>query len=168
MKHESLNDMLLEELKDVYDAEQQITKALPKMAKAATSPELKAAFEEHLEMTKGQVERLKQAFEMIGKKASGKTCKGMQGLIQEGQEHIEEHEKSPLLDVALVGAAQRVEHYEIAAYGTICAMSDAMGQTQLSQLLHETLEEEKQTDERLTRIGTQINQECAQQMEMSR
>jgi ferritin-like metal-binding protein YciE len=168
MKRETLNDILLEELKDVYDAEQQITKALPKMAKAATSPELKTAFEEHLEMTKGQVERLKQAFDMLGKKASGKTCKGMQGLIEEGHEHIEEHEKSPLLDVALVGAAQRVEHYEIAAYGTICAMADAMGQTQLSQLLHETLEEEKQTDERLTRIGTEINQECAKQLEMSR
>jgi ferritin-like metal-binding protein YciE len=164
MKQESLHDLMIEELKDVYDAEQQIIKALPKMAKAATSPELQAAFQQHLEQTEAQADRLERAFEMLGKRPSTKTCKGMKGLIAEGEEMISEHEKSPLLDAGLVGAAQRVEHYEIAAYGTICAMADAMGHDDVSQLLHQTLEEEKQTDQQLTMVGEAINQECAAQL----
>lgn len=161
MKNESLHDLLLEEMKDIYDAEQQLTKALPKMAKAATSPELKEAFEEHLAVTKEQIQRLEQGFEMLGEKPKTKACKAMKGLIAEGEDVMEEHEASSLLDAALVGSAQRVEHYEIAAYGTVCAYADALGHTELSALLQQSLQEEQQTDAMLSDLGIEINEECA-------
>jgi ferritin-like metal-binding protein YciE len=161
MKHESLHTLLVEELKDIYDAEQQLVKALPKMAKAAETRELKAGFEQHLAATQTHVQRVEQAFELLGEKASTKTCKAMKGLIAEGEDLISEHDKSPLLDAALVGAAQRVEHYEIAAYGTVCAFADALGHGEVSSLLRQTLEEEKMTDALLTDIGMPINEACA-------
>ncbi|MBW4437436.1 MAG: ferritin-like domain-containing protein [Pleurocapsa minor GSE-CHR-MK-17-07R] len=161
MKHENLHSLLVEELKDIYDAEQQLVKALPKMAKAADSAELKAGFEEHLSATKTHVQRVEQAFKLLGEKADTKTCKAMKGLIAEGEELIGEHKQSTLLDAGLVGAAQRVEHYEIAAYGTVAAYADALGHTDVSDLLRQTLEEEKQTDALLTQIGLPINEACA-------
>jgi ferritin-like metal-binding protein YciE len=161
MKHESLRDLLLEELQDIYDAEQQLTKALPKMAKAATSTELKTAFEEHLEVTEQQVQRLEQVFELLQEKAKTKTCKAMKGLIAESEDIMKEHEPSALLDAALVGAAQRVEHYEIAAYGTICAMAGALGEEDASALLRQSLAEEQHADQMLTELGVDINEQCA-------
>lgn len=161
MKHESLHTLLVEELKDIYDAEQQLVKALPKMAKAAESAELKAGFEEHLAATKTHAQRVEQAFKLLGEKADTKTCKAMKGLIAEGEDLMSDHDKSPLLDAGLVGAAQRVEHYEIAAYGTVAAYSDALGHSDVSALLRQTLEEEKLTDVLLTEIGLPINEACA-------
>lgn len=163
MARETLHDLFLEELKDIYDAEHQITKALPKMIKAASSPELKDAFQTHLEQTEGQIARLEQAFEMLGEKADRKTCKAMKGLIAEGEDLIGEHETSPLLDSGMIGSAQRIEHYEIAAYGTTRAYAEAMGHAEVADLLQETLDEEKETDEILTSIGVEINEMCARE-----
>lgn len=163
MANGSLKELLLDELKDVHDAEKQITKALPKMAKHATSPELKRAFEKHLQMTETQIGRLTKAFDLLGEKAGSKPCKAMKGLVAEGEDLMEEHEPSALLDAALVGAAQRVEHYEIAAYGTICAYADALNHNELSSLLRQTLDEEKQTDELLSSMGIKINEQVAAQ-----
>jgi len=162
MPVKSLQDLLIDELKDIYSAEKQITRALPKMAKAAKSPELKQAFETHLEETKGQIERLDEIFETLGKKATGKTCHGMQGLVEEGSEMIEELEKSDVRDAALISAAQRVEHYEIAAYGTVREYAKILGQKNMVKLLEETLEEEKATDEKLNSLSSQINSSAMQ------
>jgi ferritin-like metal-binding protein YciE len=160
MPVENLEQLFVDELKDIYSAEKQITKALPKMAKAAKSPELKKAFETHLEETKGQIERLDEIFETLGKKATGKTCHGMQGLVEEGNEMIQELEKSDVRDAALISAAQRVEHYEIAAYGTVREYAKMLGQKDAAKLLDETLEEEKATDEKLNELSAQVNSQA--------
>lgn len=152
-KVKSLEDLLVEELKDLFDAENQLTRALPKMAKAASAPELKAAFQEHLEVTKAQVERLTQVFEELGKPAKGKRCEAMKGLITEGQELISTDIEPEILDAGLIGAAQKVEHYEMAGYGTVRTMAEALGHSQAARLLDETLKEEGEADKKLTMIA---------------
>ena len=156
MADKGLKELYIDELKDLYSAENQLVKALPKMAKAATSPDLRAGFEEHLEQTKGHVQRLETIFEQLGQSPKGKKCKGMEGLIEEGSEAIEEYQ-SELLDAALIGAAQRVEHYEMAGYGTVSAFAEELGESDHVTLLNETLEEEKETDEKLSGLAGDIN-----------
>ena len=156
MAAENLQELFVEELRDVYDAEKQLTKALPKMAKAVENEELRAAIEEHLDITRMQVNRLEEVFKSLGMAAKGKTCEGMKGLIEEGSSHMEELEGSTL-DAALIGAAQKVEHYEIATYGTLATWADLLGHQDAKDLLGQTLEEEKEADEKLTAIAGQIN-----------
>jgi ferritin-like metal-binding protein YciE len=156
MKIDTLSTLLNEELKDIYDAEKRLVKALPKMAKAASAPDLSSAFEEHLSVTKKHVERLDQVFELLGVPAKAKTCAGMKGLIEEGEETMKEDAAEQLMDAALIGAAQRVEHYEMAAYGTARAMAERLGNQEAADLLQETLDEEKEADEKLTEIATQL------------
>lgn len=161
----ALQEALVEELQDLLSAESQIVKALPKMAKAASDPKLKAAFQKHLEETKVQVERLKQCFELLGEKAKAQHCKGMEGLLAEGQEKIEESgEKNEYVaDLALVGAAQKVEHYEISGYGTVRTIAEQLGLKKVAKLLQQTLAEEEKTDALLTKLSppllTNANQE---------
>ena len=157
MTKESLRDLYIEELKDIFSAETQLTKALPKMAKAASSEELRKGFEEHLEQTKIHVERLEKVFEMLEEKPGGRKCVGMEGLIKEGSEVIADDFEDDVMDSALIAAAQRVEHYEMAAYGTVAAYADALGETEQASLLRDTLEEEKETDDKLTELASQIN-----------
>jgi ferritin-like metal-binding protein YciE len=157
---EGLKELYIDELKDLYSAESQLVKALPKMAKAASSDELRQGFEEHLEQTRGHVERLEKIFKTLGESPKGKTCKAMQGLIEEGAEVIGEDFEGSLMDAALIGAAQRVEHYEIAAYGTVRAFAKELGESDQAELLSETLDEEKETDEKLTELAEQINKEA--------
>ena len=157
---EGLRELYIDELKDIYNAENQLVKALPKMAKAATSQELRQGFEEHLEQTKGHVQRLEQIFQKLEESPKGKKCKGMEGLVEEGSEVMGEDFEGSLMDAALIGAAQRVEHYEIAAYGTVCAFAEELGEDEHAELLKETLEEEKETDEKLTKLAEQINAEA--------
>jgi ferritin-like metal-binding protein YciE len=154
---EGLRELYIEELKDLYNAENQLVKALPKMAKAASSDELRQGFEEHLEQTKGHVQRLEKIFQALGESPKGKKCKGMEGLVEEGSEVMKEDFEGALMDAALIGAAQRVEHYEIAGYGTVCAFAEELGETEQNSLLNETLEEEKETDDKLTQLAQQIN-----------
>jgi len=161
MPQEGLKKLYVDELKDLYNAEKQLVNALPKMAKAATSSELRAGFEEHLEQTKGQVTRLEQIFEQLREDPKGKKCKGMEGLIEEGAEVIEEHEGG-VLDAALIGAAQRVEHYEIAGYGTVIAFAEELGESDHVELLNATLAEEKQTDEKLSTLAEDVNAQANQ------
>jgi ferritin-like metal-binding protein YciE len=151
------DDLLVEELKDLYSAEKQITKALPKMAKAASSKELRQAFESHLKETNGHVERLEQIFETLGKSSKGKTCEGMKGLLSEGSELIGEINKGNVLDAGLISAAQRVEHYEMAGYGSVRAYAELLGNSQVADLLQATLDEEKAADEKLTEISKIVN-----------
>ena len=151
-----LHELFLEELADIYNAEQQLTKALPKMAKAAQSEEVREAFESHLQETENQISRLEQVVEALGESMKRKTCKGMKGLIEEGSEMMQEHKHSPGLDAVLIAGAQKVEHYEIASYGTLCAWAKLMNHNDALELLHETLEEEKATDERLTQIAENV------------
>src|ERR1044071_190460 len=139
MANEGLRDLYIDELKDLYSAENQLVKALPKMAKAASSEELKQGFEEHLEQTKGHVQRLEQIFEKLGESPKGKKCKGMEGLIEEGSEMIEEDFEGNVKDAGLIGAAQRVEHYEIAAYGTAKAFAQTLNESEHVELLEQTL-----------------------------
>jgi ferritin-like metal-binding protein YciE len=160
MSLDTMQQLLMDELKDLYSAEKQITRALPKMAKATTSPELKQAFEMHLEQTKGHVERLEKIFEILGKKATAKTCKGMQGIVEEGAEVLTETDKGGLRDAALIGAAQRVEHYEMAAYGCVRNYAELLGHKDAVKLLEQTLEEEKQTDAKLTQLSDQVNSQA--------
>lgn len=160
MSLKTLQDLFVDEVKDVYDAEHQLTKALPKMAKAASSPDLKAAFEEHLQQTEGHITRLESVFETLRLKPTRKTCKAMKGLVEEGSEMIEEDGDEAVKDAALIGAAQRVEHYEIAAYGTIRTFAENLGYNDAVDLLQQTLEEEKQTDENLTELASNINFEA--------
>lgn len=157
MTVDSIEKLLLEELKDLHSAETQITKALPKMIQAASSPELKKAFEKHLKETEAQIERLDRAFEVMGKKGTNKTCEGMKGLLSEGAEMMREIKVGEVRDAALISAAQRVEHYEIAAYGTVRSYAQQMDQSEVADLLEQTLEEEKATDEKLTQISKKIN-----------
>jgi ferritin-like metal-binding protein YciE len=161
MKLNTLQDLLIEELQDIYDAENQIIKALPKMAKAASAPQLQQAFEEHLQQTRTHVERLERVFEQFGAKAKGKTCKGMQGLLTEGDEMIKEKADPAVRDAGLIAAAQRVEHYEMAAYGTVRTYARQLGQQQASSLLQQTLDEEGTTDKKLTQLAeSMINLEA--------
>ncbi|PSH03467.1 MAG: ferritin-like domain-containing protein [Acidobacteria bacterium] len=159
MTKNSLKDLYIDELRDIFDAENQITKALPKMVKASSSEELRQAFEQHLEQTKGQIERLEKIFKMLGQKSTGKKCFGMEGLLREGSEIMGEDFGEELMDAALISAAQRVEHYEIAAYGTVCSFASLLGESEHKSLLEETLNEEKQTDKNLTEISKHINPE---------
>jgi ferritin-like metal-binding protein YciE len=162
MKEKKLDDVLHEEIQDLYDAEKQIVRALPKMAKAAASDELRDAFENHLEETKEQVRRLEKVFQVLGHTARGKKCEGMQGLLEEGEDIISEFPESPARDAALIAAAQKVEHYEMAAYGSARTFAKILGQDEAAELLEETLEEEKAADEKLTEIAESvINVEAA-------
>ena len=156
MAEQGLRELYIDELKDLYSAETQLVKALPKMAEAATSPDLRAGFEEHLEQTKVHVQRLETIFKALGESPTGKKCKGMEGLIEEGAEAIGEYE-GELLDAALIGAAQRVEHYEMAGYGTVGAFAEELGESEHVSLLNETLEEETATDEKLSELAADIN-----------
>lgn len=153
----SLKELYVDELKDLYSAETQLVKALPKMAKAATSKELRQGFEEHLEQTKGHIQRLEEVFASLDENPKGKKCVGMEGLIKEGSEIISEDFDEDVMDAALISAAQRVEHYEIAAYGTVCAYAELLDESEQASALRETLEEEKETDQKLTRLSEQIN-----------
>jgi ferritin-like metal-binding protein YciE len=157
MSVKTLDDLLAEELKDLYSAEKQITKALPKMAKAASSENLRQAFESHLEETNGQVERLEQIFQTMGKSSRGKTCEGMKGLLSEGSELIQEIDKGNILDAGLISAAQRVEHYEIAGYGSARSLAELLGMKEVADLLQATLDEEKAADQKLTQISKTVN-----------
>jgi len=159
----TMNDACLSMLQDIYYAERQILKALPKMAKAADSEKLKQGFMKHREETEHQVERLQQVFEHMGKRARGQTCEAINGIIEEGEEFVGEFEKGPVLDAALAANAQAVEHYEMARYGTLIAWFKAIGMTEPVKLLQETLEEEKKADHLLTEIATsELNQKAAQ------
>jgi ferritin-like metal-binding protein YciE len=163
MEHQALKDLYIDELKDIYNAENQLVKALPKMAKTANSEELRTGFEEHLEQTRGHVQRLEQIFKELGEKPSGKKCKGMEGLVAEGQEIMGEDFEDDVMDAALISAAQRVEHYEIAAYGCVRTWADLLGESEASSLLDKTLEEEKETDEKLTQLAEEINVQAKEQ-----
>jgi ferritin-like metal-binding protein YciE len=163
MSVKNLDDLFEHELRDTLDAERQIVKALPKMAKAATSEELSAAFEEHKAVSETQIERLEKIFKGLGKAARGKHCHGMEGLLKEGEDLIEKEEPGPALDAALIGAAQKVEHYEIAAYGTLATYAKLLENDEALTLLLETLDEEKQTDETLTGLASEINLEAEQE-----
>jgi ferritin-like metal-binding protein YciE len=154
----SMDELFVDELKDLYSAEKQITRALPKLAKAATSAELKKAFESHLVETNGQVTRLEKAFEILGKSPKGKTCAGMKGVLEEGSEVLEDTEKGEVRDAGLISAAQRVEHYEMAGYGSARDFAKLLGQDEIAELLEETLEEEKAADKKLTSISHQVNE----------
>ncbi|GLS38689.1 YciE/YciF family protein [Mesorhizobium tianshanense] len=152
-KSKSLEDLFLDGLKDLYYAEKKILKALPKMAKGAEAKEVMAAFEKHQMETEGQVDRLEQVFDLLGKPARGKTCPAIDGILEEGSEILEEYEGIPALDAGLVAAAQAVEHYEIARYGTLIAWAEQLGMKDALQLLRTTLQEEVATDEALTKLG---------------
>jgi len=161
-KDKNLNDLFLDTLKDIYYAEKQILRALPKMAEAAHSDQLRAAFEEHHGETEGQVERLERVFELIDKPARGKTCEAMQGLLDEGKEIMEEYKGTEALDAGMVAAAQAVEHYEIARYGTLKQWAQQLGIMDAVRLLDQTLQEEKKTDEALTSLAeASVNLEAA-------
>jgi len=159
MEHKALKELFIDELKDIYSAENQLIKALPKMAKAATSDDLRAGFEEHLEQTKEHARRIEEICTELGEKPTGKKCGGMEGLIGEGKEMMDEFEDD-VLDAALISAAQRVEHYEIAAYGTVRTYAELLGHDRAVELLEQTLEEEKETDQKLTELAGAINVEA--------
>jgi ferritin-like metal-binding protein YciE len=156
MNSEQLTELLIDEIKDIYHAEKQLVRALPKMAKAAESQSLKEAINAHLAETQGQVERLEKVFSLLDTPPKAKPCKGMQGLLEEGTEAIEQQDKGPIRDLCLIGAAQRVEHYEIAAYGTARAMAEQLGVSEVAELLEETENEEKSADEKLSEIAGEI------------
>ncbi len=163
MPLKTLPDLYLNQLRDLYDAEQQLTEALPKMADAATHPELAQAFRDHLDQTRGQVQRLEQVFDGLGEKPSGETCAAMKGLVKEGEDLISKKDRllwedadPAVLDAGLIAAAQRVEHYEIAGYGTVCTYAEMLGRRDDRALLGQTLDEEKDTDDRLTRLARQV------------
>ncbi len=153
MAVKTMEDLFLHTLKDVYHAEKQVLKALPKMAKKAATPELKEAFETHRTETEGQVERIEQVFEMLGKRAQGKPCAAMEGLVEESKEAMEEIEDKQVLDAALLSDAQAVEHYEISRYGTLVAWANQLGMKDASKLLEQTLAEEKKTDQLLSKLA---------------
>ena len=157
MPKDSLKKLYVDELKDLFSAENQLVRALPILAKAASAKELRQDFEEHLEQTKGHVKRLEKIFRSLDENSKGKKCVGMEGLVKEGSEVMEENFEEAVLDAALIGAAQRVEHYEIAAYGTVCEFAKVLGETEHASLLRETLEEEKETDQKLTELAREIN-----------
>jgi len=157
MSNESLKKLYVDELKDLFSAENQLVKALPKMAKAASSDELRAGFEKHLEQTKGHVQRLEEIFQSLDESPKGKKCVGMEGLVKEGAEVMAEDFDDAVLDAGLIGAARRVEHYEMAAYGAVCEFAHVLGQTRHASLLEKTLAEEEQTDDKLAELAKEIN-----------
>jgi ferritin-like metal-binding protein YciE len=158
MAQKMLEDLFYDTLKDIYYAERQVVKALPKMARGATDPKLKAAFEKHKEQTEGHIERLQQVFESIGKRAQGKTCEAIQGILAEGEEIMDEFKGTQTLDAGLISSAQAVEHYEITRYGTLKAWANQLGYKDAVKLLDATLQEESQTDEALTKLAeTAVN-----------
>jgi ferritin-like metal-binding protein YciE len=162
MQMEDLQDLFVDQLKDLYSAENQLIKALPRMAKAATNDELKQAFQTHLEQTREHAQRLEQIFEKLGAKGRGKKCKAMEGLIEEGKEIMEEDAEPEVLDAGLIAAAQRVEHYEIAGYGTVRAYAELLGDNESARILQKTLDEEGDTDKLLTQLAeSSINIEAA-------
>jgi ferritin-like metal-binding protein YciE len=163
MEIDSLRKLYIEELKDLYSAEKQILQALPRMAKKATNPQLKAGFEEHARQTEQQVQRLDQIFEALGKSPRGKKCKGMEGLLEEGKEVMQEDMDNETRDAALIAAAQKVEHYEIAGYGTVRTYAQLLGEKEAVKLLQTTLDEEGMTDKKLTQLAeSSINVEAMQ------
>jgi ferritin-like metal-binding protein YciE len=158
----TMQELFIDELKDLYSAEKQIVRALPKLAKASTSEELRAALLQHLEETKEQVSRLEQIAEIVGKKLTGKTCVGMKGVLEEGSEVLEDTEKGEVRDAALISASQRVEHYEMAGYGSARDFAKLLDLPEVAQLLDETLAEEKAADKKLSDISKQVNREAKQ------
>jgi len=160
MSVESLQELLIDELKDLYSAEKQIVRALPKLAKAASSPDLQQALLNHLEETKGQVERLERIAEIVGKKLTGKTCVGMKGVLEEGSEVLKNTDKGIIRDAALISASQRVEHYEMAGYGSAREFAKSLGLSDVARLLDETLTEEKNADKTLSVVSKKINAEA--------
>ena len=159
---ETLHDAFLDELRDSYDAEKQLTKALPKLAKAASNPKLRQAFEAHLEETRGHVQRLEQVFDSLDEKVRGKHCDGIAGIIEEGKSIMEEEFDDSAMDACLIASGQRAEHYEMAAYGTLVAWARGMGHTDVADLLQQTLDEEKAADKKLSQLAEGgINQEAA-------
>jgi ferritin-like metal-binding protein YciE len=165
MKQNALQQLFIDELRDLYDAENRLVKALPKLAKASTSRELRDGFEQHLEQTRGHVDRLEEIFENLEEKPTGKKCAGMAGLVNEGQEIMEEDFEGAVMDAALISAAQRVEHYEIAAYGCVRSWAQLLGNNNAADLLEKTLEEEKETDEKLTQLAERIHVQAKTQGE---
>ena len=159
--NKSMRQLYLDELRDLYNAETQLVKALPKMAKASSNSELRQGFEEHLRQTSEHVSRLEQIFEMLGEKPTGKKCLGMDGLVKEGAETMKKDYEGAVKDAAIIGAAQRVEHYEIAGYGTVRTLAQRLGEDDHVSLLEETLEEEKQTNDKLTQLADEINRQAA-------
>lgn len=157
----TIEKLLVEELKDLYSAEHQITKTLPKLVKAATSSELRSAFEHHLKETEGQIERLDKAFAILGATPKSKTCDGMKGILDEGAEMLHETEEGDIRDVALISAAQRVEHYEMAAYGAVRSYAEQLNKPDLARLMQETLEEERAADKKLTEISHKVNRQAS-------
>lgn len=160
MKTESLHELYIEQLRDLYDAETQLVRALPKLAEAANSEELRSGFEKHLEQTKGHVQRLEEIFQALGEKPTGEKCKGMEGLIKEGSELAKEDMDEDVKDAGLIASAQRVEHYEIAGYGTVRTYANLLGFADAEALLEQTLDEEKETDRKLTELAEEINIEA--------
>lgn len=160
MKLENLQQLYVKELRDLYDAENQITEALPKLIKAASNPELKSALQEHLDVTGTQIQRLEQIFQTLSEKPSGETCKGMKGVIKEGDEIVSSGGDPSTVDAGIISAAQRVEHYEMAGYGTVRTYAKLLGQEEHSRLLQETLDEEEEADETLTEIANTVNVEA--------
>lgn len=164
MEQQSLQDLFVDQLKDLYSAENQLIKALPKMAKAATDQQLKTAFTDHLEETKGHAKRIEQIFEMLGGSPKGKKCKAMEGLIEEGSEQMEEDAEESVMDAGLIAAAQRVEHYEMAGYGTVRTYAQLLGNDDAAKLLQKTLDEEGAADKKLTKLAESvINLQAAEQ-----
>ena len=159
----SLHDVLVDELRDLYSAENQLVKALPKLVKAAEDQELSTSINDHLEETKGHVERLKEIFSQIGEKPTGKHCKGMEGLIEEGKDVVDEDEEAPLGDIMIIGAASRVEHYEIAGYSSVIDMAEVLGLENVVELLNQTLEEEQAASEKLNEKGKALIQTAAEE-----
>src|SRR6202161_4392344 len=160
MSHRNLKSLYVDELQDLYSSEQQLIKALPKMAKAVNSDELRKGFEEHLQQTRQHATRLEQILSALGEPVKGKKCKGMAGIVAEGGEMMSEDFEGALMDAALISAAQRVEHYEIAAYGAVHAYATLMGESEAASLLQQTLDEEKETDQKLTELSEEINSEA--------
>lgn len=163
MANEGLQELYINELKNLHSAENQLVKALPKMAKAASNEQLREGFEEHLEQTREHVRRLEHIFEMLDESPKGKKCVGMEGLVKEGSEVMSEDYEDEVMDAGIIGAAQRVEHYEIAAYGTARTFAETLGEDEQASLLEETLNEEKETDRKLTELANQINEEAKRQ-----
>jgi ferritin-like metal-binding protein YciE len=160
MKLENLQQLFVKELRDLYDAENQITDALPKLIEAAHNSELKSALQEHLQVTEQQISRLDQIFQKLNQKATGETCKGMKGVIKEGDEIVSAGGDPSTVDAGIISAAQRVEHYEMAGYGTVRTYAELLGQTEMAELLQQTLDEEEEADQKLSQIASSVNVEA--------
>jgi ferritin-like metal-binding protein YciE len=168
MRLDTLEKLYISELRDLYSAENQLLKALPKMAKGASSPKLKEAFQKHLEQTKGHVQRLEQLFERLNESPEGKTCRAMKGLIKEGSEILKEEGEDSVLDAGIIVAAQKVEHYEIAGYGSVSTFAELLGKDEAAELLQSTLDEESETNEILTQLAESIvNPEAVGETELA-